>query len=122
MQPPVFFTYILTNKNKSLLYVGVTNNLAMRLTEHWIGKEGSFTTKYNIRYLVWYERSRYLLNAIDSEKKIKKYTRAQKEALINQLNPEWKFLNEEVAGHWPPTDEQVSLAIETRLKNSDKLM
>ena len=105
-----YYTYILTNWNRSLFYIGVTNDLAMRLVEHWQDKKGAHTTRYNIRYLVWYESTKYVLNAIDYEKKIKKYTRAQREALINAFNPDWKFLNEAVLGNWPPTDAQIELA------------
>lgn len=107
---PQFYTYILTNWNRSLLYVGFTNNLEFRLIDHYIGKQGTHTTRYNIRHLVWYESTKYVLNAIDYEKKIKKYTRAQREALINAINPTWRFLNEEVLGNWPPTIEQIEMA------------
>jgi putative endonuclease len=112
----LFFTYILTNWNKTVLYTGMTNDLAGRLVEHWVGKEGSFTTRYGVYYLVWYDRTKYVLSAIDAEKTIKHYTRAQKEALIVSFNPEWKFLNEEIIGNWPPTPQQIAEIIEQRQK------
>jgi len=116
-----FTTYLLTNWNRSLLYVGFTNNLSVRLIEHWIGNLYSHTTKFNIYYLVWYESTKYVLNAIDAEKKIKKYTRAQKNILINSFNPTWDFLNEEIVGNWPPTQEQIDAAKSRWRENRDLL-
>ena len=60
-----FFNYILTNKYKSTLYTGMTNDLAERLVGHYIGKDGTFSTRYITRYLVWYETTKYVQNAID---------------------------------------------------------
>jgi len=57
--------------------------------------------------LVWYETSKYILNSINTEKEIKNWTRAKKIALINEFNPQWKFLNEDICGNWPPTEEQI---------------
>jgi putative endonuclease len=104
---PTFYTYMVTNWFKTTLYTGMTNNLAERLVGHYIGKEGSFTSQYQTYYLVWHEETKYVLNAIAREKEIKHYTRAQKEALIKEFNPEWRFLNEDVLGNWPPTEEQI---------------
>jgi putative endonuclease len=113
---PVFFTYILTNWNRSVLYTGMTNDLESRLVEHWIGKEGSFTSRYSVFYLVWFESTRYVTNAIEIEKTIKRYSRQQKKALIEEFNRDWKFLNEEVLGNWPPTAEQVAAAMERKMR------
>lgn len=102
-----FYVYILTNWNKTVLYTGVTNNLSQRLLEHWSGKEEAFTKRYKAFYLVWYDTSKYILNSISAEKEIKNWTRAKKITLINEFNPEWRFLNADVCGNWPPTDEQM---------------
>ena len=91
-----------------MLYTGCTNNLAIRLVEHWVGKEGCFTTRYHAHYLVWHESTKYVLNAIDREKGIKTLIREKKEALIAAANPGWTFLNEEVFGNWPPTVAQMA--------------
>ena len=107
MPPYHFWTYILTNYNRTVLYTGMTNDLATRLVEHWIGKEGSFTTRYGVHYLVWSEETRYVNNAIAREKEIKRWHRAQKEELIAEQNPSWRFLNDDVLGNWPPTPEQL---------------
>jgi putative endonuclease len=87
------FVYILTNKNKTTLYVGVTNDLVRRIYEHknHIIKN-SFTDKYNLEYCIYYEEFPYFDLAIQREKELKKWNRQKKEALINKKNPEWKEL------------------------------
>ena len=98
-----FYTYILTNSTKKVLYTGVTNDLDRRLYEHYfdIDQKGSFTGKYKCYYLIWYERHQYINNAIEREKEIKGWTRAKKVELIEQENPDWFFLNKDIM-EWPP--------------------
>ena len=91
-----YFVYILTNKNKTVLYVGVTNDLKGRLYQHITEEVKGFTYKYNCHYLVYYERFDYINDAIAREKEIKGWTRKKKEKLIESFNPEWKFYNDEV--------------------------
>ena len=93
-----YYIYILTNKHKNVLYVGVTNNIARRLFEHTVEKSSkdSFTVKYNCEFLVYYEHYTRIEEAIAREKEIKKWRREKKDRLINLSNPEWNFLNEEV--------------------------
>ena len=94
-----YFVYITTNKNKKVLYTGVTNDLKRRLFEH---KEDSnnlkkhFAGKYNCFYLVYFERFQFIEHAILREKEIKGWLRSKKDNLINNFNSEWKFLNEEI--------------------------
>ena len=93
-----YVVYILTNKNKTTLYIGVTNNLQRRLSEHYFDSQNfkkSFAGKYNCYNLVYYETFLDVKNAIIREKEIKKWNRKKKENLINSLNPEWRFLNNE---------------------------
>jgi putative endonuclease len=99
-----FCVYIITNYTRKVLYTGITNNLEQRVTEHYIqrGTRKSFTGKYNVFYLVYYKYFDYVLNAIAWEKEIKDWNRKRKEALITAFNPDWKFLNEELFGKWPP--------------------
>ena len=99
-----FHVYILTNYKKKILYTGVTNNLIRRLGEHYNdrGNPKSFTGKYYCYYLVYHEWHQYINNAIAREKEIKLLTREKKEALITSFNPDWKFLNIEFCGGWPP--------------------
>ena len=87
------FVYIMTNKNKTTLYIGVTNNLCRRIHEHknHLIKD-TFTDKYNIEYCIYYEEFQYFDLAIQREKELKKWNRQKKEDLINKKNPEWKAL------------------------------
>jgi putative endonuclease len=89
-----FYTYILTNKSKKVLYTGVTNDLRRRLYEHKHIEKHSFCKKYNCFYLVYYEWFRNIEHAIDREKQIKRWRREKKVRLIEKCNPQWKFLND----------------------------
>ena len=95
-----YYVYILTNKNKTVLYTGITNNLPRRLQEHAANAlpihPPSFAGKYNAYHLIYYERFAQVESAIAREKEIKGWRRSKKEALINIVNPEWKFLNDEI--------------------------
>ena len=98
-----YFVYILTNKNKNVLYTGVTNDLVQRLTEHYLnrGNPATFAGKYQCHFLIYYERHQQVTDAISREKIIKGWSRQKKLTLIDSLNPERKFLNEELMV-WPP--------------------
>lgn len=91
-----YFIYIVTNKNKTVLYIGVTNDLQRRVYEHEQGLIAGFTKKYNCHYLIYYEHFQDINDAIEREKVLKKWRREKKENLINEFNPDWKFLNEDV--------------------------
>jgi putative endonuclease len=92
---PAAFVYILTNKTKTTLYVGVTTNLPTRLWEHRTKRHpNSFTARYKISYLVYYEGFELITEAIKREKYIKGKSRAWREQLINSTNPEWVDLTE----------------------------
>lgn len=85
--------YILTNKNKTTLYVGVTADLFGRIQEHKCGlNKNSFSYKYNLHYLIYYEFFSRIEEAIAREKEIKKWRREKKENLINSMNPQWNDL------------------------------
>ena len=101
-----FYVYSLTNKNRTVLYTGVTNNLEQRIIEHWYGGKAntSFTSKYNAYFLLFYESYQYVNDAIRREKEIKGWKRAKKMTLINGFNPKLDFLNIELFGKWPPDD------------------
>lgn len=98
-----FHVYILTNSTKSVLYVGMTNDLAIRLVEHYNGRGNpkTFTGKYYCYYLLWHEQHHSSVGAIQREKEIKKWRREKKESLNNETNPDWLFLNKEIIP-WPP--------------------
>jgi putative endonuclease len=102
-----YFTYILTNAHKNVLYIGMTNNIEARLVEHYKGgllHKKHFTSKYNCYYCIWYEAFPSAREAISKEKQLKKLARIEKEKIIEKLNPEWKFLNEEILPRWPPDE------------------
>jgi len=90
-----YYVYILTNRTKKVLYIGVTNHLKRRLEEHSVPIEssGQFTNKYNCKYLIYHEHYNSIETAIKREKQLKKWSRIKKETLIKSLNPEWNFLN-----------------------------
>ena len=91
-----FYLYITTNPVKTVLYIGVTNNLIRRLAEHTENKGDpkSFAGRYYCHNLVYYEHFSDICYAIAREKELKKWSRAKKEALISSVNPDWTFLNE----------------------------
>ena len=93
-----YYVYITTNKNKTVLYVGVTNNLSSRILQHEQNanpfKQKSFAGKYNAYYLLYFEHYEWIEQAITREKELKGWRRLKKEALINTVNPKWKFLND----------------------------
>ncbi|WP_034886215.1 GIY-YIG nuclease family protein [Gillisia sp. JM1] len=93
-----YYTYILTNKNKTVLYIGVTNNLRIRLEYHRNPNEpkNNFTTKYKCFYLIYYEHFQDINIAIGREKELKGWSREKKEILINSTNPNWEFLNDRI--------------------------
>ena len=87
------YVYIMTNKNRKTLYIGVTNNLCRRVYEHknHLIKD-SFTDKYNLEYCIYYEEFPRFEMAIKREKEIKKWNRQKKIDLINKKNPAWNIL------------------------------
>jgi len=93
-----YYVYILTNKGKTVLYTGVTNNLHERLFAHRnpLPFSKSFTARYKCFYLLHFEHFGHIETAIAREKQIKGMSRSKKEALINVSNPEWKFLNKQI--------------------------
>ncbi|GAB1463071.1 GIY-YIG nuclease family protein [Pedobacter sp. UBA4863] len=84
------FIYILTNVNRTVLYIGVTSDLIFRLIEHREKTHPkSFSAKYNAIICIYYEAFTDIVAAIDREKEIKKWRREKKEKLINATNPSW---------------------------------
>ena len=87
--PNSYYTYMMTNQSNSTLYIGVTNNIERRTLEHIEGSGASFTSKYNINKLVYFERYTEITDAIKREKQLKGWKREKKEMLINHMNPQW---------------------------------
>jgi putative endonuclease len=83
--------YIMTNKNRTTLYIGVTSDLTTRIHQHKThAYPTSFTSKYNLEYCVYFEFFPRIEEAIDREKQLKGWRREKKNALIEKLNPEWE--------------------------------
>ncbi|MBE8723557.1 GIY-YIG nuclease family protein [Flavobacterium hungaricum] len=91
-----YYIYILTNKYKTVFYTGVTNNLRIRLGQHTENStrgNKTFASKYNIIYLIYYEKFTWIQEAIAREKEIKDWRREKKIELIKTINPDLDFLN-----------------------------
>lgn len=87
--------YLLTNKNNTVIYTGVTNDLQRRMWEHKFDKGSKFTSKYNCNKLVYYEDFKYILDAIAREKQIKAGSRVKKIELIDSINKSWDDLSKD---------------------------
>jgi putative endonuclease len=85
------YVYILSSRSRDL-YIGVTNNLRIRVTQHREKRPGTYTARYNIGRLVYVERFQYIRNAIAREKELKDWNRGLKIALIEKNNPTWEDL------------------------------
>lgn len=91
------FIYIVTNKNNTTLYIGVTSNLPKRILEHKEKRfENSFSARYNLDKLVYFEQFQMIGDAIGREKQLKAGNRMAKLNLINKLNPNWMDLYEDI--------------------------
>lgn len=88
-----YFVYLISNWNNKVYYIGVTNNLNRRINEHKQGVADSFSKKYNINKLLYYEEFNDIREAIKREKCLKGKKRNFKEELIKKLNPELKDLS-----------------------------
>lgn len=89
----MYYTYIITNKRKNVLYVGVTGNLFGRIQQHRERSVFGFTRRYHICRLVYYEGCEYVHDAIAREKQLKGWRRSKKELLICEMNPTWEDLS-----------------------------
>jgi putative endonuclease len=91
-----FYVYIMTNKNNTVLYTGITNDLKRRVYEHKEKMVPGFTSRYNVTELVYYEVFQDPENAIMREKQIKAGSRKKKVALIESMNETWQDLYERI--------------------------
>ena len=89
----MYYVYILTNWDDSVIYIGVTGNLERRLYEHKNKLADGFTKKYNVSKLVYFESTSDVYSALSREKQLKKWTRAKKNQLVETLNPQWEDLS-----------------------------
>ena len=87
-----YWLYMMSNENNTVIYTGVTNNLAKRVTQHRDKKGSSFTSRYNVTKLVYYESFSHIHDAIAAEKRVKAGSRAKKISIIESINPNWDDL------------------------------
>ena len=91
--------YLLASKRNGTLYVGVTSNLLKRVWEHKQHHVEGFTDKYRVDKLVWYEGHETMISAISREKAIKNWRRAWKIKVIEEMNPQWRDLHEDLVDY-----------------------
>jgi putative endonuclease len=96
MRQQNYFVYILTNQRHTVLYIGITNSLERRQSQHATGSLRHFARQYNADKLIYFEAFSNPLTAIAREKQLKRWRRSKKGALIALSNPEWHDLNLEM--------------------------
>ena len=92
------YVYIMANKPRGTLYIGVTSDLVKRVYEHKTGLGSTFTAKYGVDRLVYFEEFSDIRLAIQREGQLKKWCRHWKVSLIGKVNPMWRDLYDEIAG------------------------
>ena len=92
MNEKTYCVYIMASKRNGTLYIGVTSNLPRRVYEHKNNIIKGFTSKYKVCNLVYYEQGEYIAGALEREKQLKKWNRKWKLRLIEEFNPAWKDL------------------------------
>jgi len=96
MELKQYYVYMLTNKTNRVLYIGVANDLERRIFEHKNKLVEGFSKKYNLTKLVYYEVTSEIQSALEREKKLKNWHRDWKINMVNNFNPMWKDLSEEI--------------------------
>jgi putative endonuclease len=94
-----YYVYMMTNRSRVVLYTGVTNSLERRLWFHDNTAKQSFTKRYNVDRLVYFEKFDRARDAISREKEIKGWRREKKNDLVRKLNPKWEDLSEKLFGN-----------------------
>jgi putative endonuclease len=92
-----FFVYVLANRPRGVLYVGMTNDLIRRLAAHKAKAVPGFSRTYGVVMLVYYEEYSSVLEAREREATLKRWRRAWKIALVDKFNPDWRDLSEQLA-------------------------
>ena len=94
-----YYVYIMTSASNYTIYTGITNDIIRRVYEHRNGTDSaSFTARYNVRKLVYFEVTPDVRSAIEREKQIKSWSRKRKNALIDGMNPDWHDLYPQLLG------------------------
>ncbi len=121
-----YYVYIITNKYRSTFYIGVTNNLGLRLQQHKENIEyniKTFASKYNLQFLVYYEKFSWIQLAIAREKELKGWRREKKIELIKSFNENFEFLNNRFVKEnvIPPASEKQSALKNPVSQKSNKI-
>ena len=90
--------YIMTNKNRTVLYIGMTSSLNERVRKHYNSEFRGFSKRYNCQYLIYFEKFEYVGDAIKRKKQLKGWRREKKLNLIKSQNPDLTFLNNALQG------------------------
>jgi len=109
-----YYVYILASKKHGTLYIGVTNNLVLRVLEHRFKVKKGFAEKYDVSILVYYETFKYVDKAITRETQLKKWNRDWKIQLIEKKNKDWKDLLNDIA-----EKEQIDYIVDMIKNNKD---
>ena len=91
-----FYVYILASRRNSTLYTGMSDDLIRRVWQHRTGAVPGFTSEYGVKMLVWYEQHETRESALIRERQIKNWNRAWKLKLIEQMNPRWRDLWDDI--------------------------
>ena len=108
-----YYVYLVTNKHRTTLYIGMTNDLGCRIVEHKNGEIAGFTQRYQLNRLVWFEYFSDVTAAIAREKELKGWLRSKKIVLIEKENPRWFDLSADweqqprIDDGWPSLEEMV---------------
>jgi putative endonuclease len=105
--------YLLASDRNGTLYIGATSNLVQRIWQHRTHIVEGFTSRHGATRLVWYEAHATMGSAIQHEKRIKKWNRAWKMRLIDEVNPSWRDL-------WPDITGEVPKSMDSRLRGNDE--
>lgn len=92
----LFTVYLVTNKPRGVFYFGLTSDLLSRVLQHRAGTHGGFSAKWRLRTLVWYETLPDAESAIAFEKKLKRWRRTWKIAMVDKFNPDWRDLGPDI--------------------------
>jgi putative endonuclease len=91
-----FYVYLLASRRNGTLYIGMTDDLAKRIWMHRVGALPGFTKQYRVKMLVWYEQHQTRESAFIRERQLNKWNRAWKLKLIEQMNPTWRDLYDDI--------------------------
>ena len=97
-----YYIYVMTNKTRTTIYIGVSNDLVTRVVQHQCGETEGFTKTYKLNRLVYYEIFDDVRDAIAREKQLKGWRREKKNALIATLNPHWEDLSTKLLQGYSP--------------------